>query len=247
MRFICLHGAGTNSHVLDIQTGPIRQALGSSEKFEFVNGFLDVEPVAQIKNLFAGPFFTWYSPGFGGHTLEEAKADLMDFIETEGPFDACLGFSQGGSLLASIIMDHQRRNPFGPNLFKLAVFLCSGAPLLVPKSRQLPDVSTDLWLIAELESLTEPWLGPYVPGHEPMLDESWNVFIPDKVNKAGLTINIPTAHIYGSKDETLGLSLRLRDMCDPRWRVELDHGGWTRRAQGATYRSDDDGSYSTSN
>lgn len=179
----------------------------------------------EIRNIFAGPFFTWYSPGFGGHTLEEAKADLMDFIESEGPFDACLGFSQGGSLLASVIMDHQRRNPFGPSLFKLAVFLCSGAPLLVPKSRQPPDVFTDLSMIAELEPLTEPWLGPYVPDHEPMSDESWNIFIPEKVNMAGLTINMPTTHIYGSKDGSLDLSLRLRDMCDPRQRVDFDHGG----------------------
>jgi hypothetical protein len=107
-------------------------------------------------------------------------------------------------LLASVIIDDQRRNPFGPALFKLAVFLCSGAPLLVPKSRQPPDVS-DLALVAELESLTEPWLGPYVPGHEPMPDESWNVFIPDKVNKAGLTI----------KDHTCPVVSNLNRLSDP--------------------------------
>jgi len=171
--------------------------------------------------LFAGPFFTWYSPGLGGHTQADAKAELLDLIETEGPFDACLGFSQGAALLSAVMIDHQKTNPFGPGLFKLAIFICAGAPLLVTQCRE----KTDYVPLAEsMVTLTEPWLGPYVPGHEPYPDESWHIFIPEKVHEAGLTIRIPTAHIYGSKDSTVSESLRLRDMCDPRRRVEFDHG-----------------------
>ncbi|KZF20980.1 hypothetical protein L228DRAFT_262056 [Xylona heveae TC161] len=223
MKFLCLHGAGTNSHVLEIQFGPIREALSSNGQFEFYDAFCEVEPVEEIRNIFAGPFFTWYSPGLGGHTLEEAKAELLDIIETEGPFDACLGFSQGAALLAAVMIDHQKNNPFGPNLFKLAVFICGGAPLLVTKSLQEPDFLYSP-PVASMAALTEPWMGPYVPGHEPHPDESWNIFLAEKVREAGLTIRIPTAHIYGSKDNTLKESLRLRDICDPRRRVEFDHG-----------------------
>ncbi|TQV96695.1 serine hydrolase (FSH1) domain-containing protein [Cordyceps javanica] len=122
-------------------------------------------------------------------------------------------------------MDHQRSHPFGPDLFKLAVFICSAAPLLVTKAKQMPDVSHDLAFIERLAPLTKPWSGPYVRDHEPQPDESWNIFIPDKVIEAGLSIRIPTVHIYGKKDEALSLSLNLRDMCDARMRVELDHGG----------------------
>ncbi|KAI9831663.1 MAG: hypothetical protein M1819_004729 [Sarea resinae] len=180
--------------------------------------------MALIKDIFAGPFYTWYSPGLGGHTLAEAKAELLDLIEAEGPFDACLGFSQGGALLAAMIIDHQKKNPFGPNLFQLAIFICAGSPLLVTKSRQEPEDIGDPPSVASMAPLTTPWLGPYVSGHEPHPDESWNVFVADKVREAGLTIAIPTAHIYGAKDDTLSESLNLRDMCEPRRRVELDHG-----------------------
>ncbi|KAI1375800.1 serine hydrolase FSH [Hypoxylon crocopeplum] len=224
MRFLCLHGAGTNSNVLDIQTGPIRDALDTNATFEFYDGFCEVETVEEIKNIFAGPFYTWYSPGLGGHTLTEAKAELLDLIETEGPFDACLGFSQGAALLAAVILDHQARHPFGPNLFKLAIFVCGGSPLLVTKALEQSDLDYRP-AVDKMAALTEPWLGPYVPGHEPHADEQWNMFMAQKVKEAGLTIRIPTAHIYGAKDHTVKECLNLRDMCDPRRRVEFDHGG----------------------
>lgn len=178
----------------------------------------------EIKDIFAGPFYTWYSPGLGGHTLVEAKAELLDLIAIEGPFDACLGFSQGAALLAAVIVDHQVLHPYGPNLFNLAVFICGGSPLLVTKSLEQREVCY-LPRIEGMAPLTEPWLGPYVPEHEPHADEQWNIFRAQKMKGADLTIRIPTAHIYGSKDHTVKESLNLRDMCDPRKRVEFDHGG----------------------
>ncbi|KAH6995942.1 serine hydrolase FSH [Ilyonectria sp. MPI-CAGE-AT-0026] len=224
MKFLCLHGAGTNSSVLDIQTGPIRDAMGTNATFEFFDGFCEVEPVEEIKTIFAGPFYTWYSPGLGGKTLTEAKAELLDLIAVEGPFDACLGFSQGAAILAAVIIDHQAQNPYGPNLFRLAVFICGGSPLLVTKTLEKHD-SDYQPTVDNMAALTEPWLGPYVPGHEPHPDEQWNIFKAQKLNDAGLAIRIPTAHIYGAKDHTVKESLNLRDMCDPRRRVEFDHGG----------------------
>jgi hypothetical protein len=65
---------------------------------------------------------------------------------------------------------------------------------------------------------------PYIAGHQPRPDEQWNIFIAEKICEAGLTIRIPTAHIYGSKDNAVSESLRVWDMCDPRRRIEFDHG-----------------------
>ncbi|KAH8701067.1 serine hydrolase FSH [Talaromyces proteolyticus] len=223
MKFLCLHGAGTSSEVLEIQLGPVRDALKAHVDFEYYDGFLEVDTVEEIKNVFKGPFFTWYSPGLGGKTLVEAKAELLDLIESDGPFDACLGFSQGAGLLAAVIMDYQKTHPFSPNLFRLAIFICAAAPVLVVKSEE--DAGFDYRPSAEsMAHLTEAWKGPYVPGHEPRPNEEWNIFIAEKVRKAGLAIRIPTAHIYGSNDEGVSESLRLRDMCDERRRVEFDHG-----------------------
>ncbi|CRG90948.1 hypothetical protein PISL3812_07996 [Talaromyces islandicus] len=225
MKFLCLHGAGTNSEILEIQLGPVRDALKAKADFEFFEGFLEVAPLEELKDFFKGPYFTWYSPGMGGKTLTEAKAELLELIETEGPFDACLGFSQGAALLAAVIIDHQKNHQFGPNLFRLAIFVCAVAPLLVTKTGGDADLDTNYSpSIESMAPLTEPWGGPYIKGHEPRPDEQWNIFIPEKIREAGLTIRIPTAHIYGSKDRDILESLRVRDMCDPRRRVEFDHG-----------------------
>lgn len=130
----------------------------------------------EIKSVFRGPFFTWYSPGLGGQTLVEAKTELLELIESEGPFDACLGFSQGAALLAAVMIDYHKNHPFGPGLFRLAVFICGAAPVLVTKSAQ-DDEKDEYNPSADIMApLTEPWQGPYVPGHEPRPNEEWNIY-----------------------------------------------------------------------
>jgi hypothetical protein len=81
------------------------------------------EPSEEIKDFFKEPYFTWDSPGLGGKPLTEAKTELLDLIETEGPFDAYLGLSQGVALLTAVIIDHQKNHRLGPNLFRLTIFV----------------------------------------------------------------------------------------------------------------------------
>ena len=38
MRFLCLHGMGTNSRIFEAQTAAIRYLLGSEHTFEFIDG-----------------------------------------------------------------------------------------------------------------------------------------------------------------------------------------------------------------
>lgn len=49
-------------------------------------------------------------------------------MDTLGPFDAVMGFSQGAALACTMLIDHARRNPGSPPLFKCAVFICAGVP-----------------------------------------------------------------------------------------------------------------------
>ena len=38
MRWLCLHGMGTNSRIFEAQTAAIRYAMGQEHSFEFVDG-----------------------------------------------------------------------------------------------------------------------------------------------------------------------------------------------------------------
>lgn len=54
-----------------------------------------------------------------------ALDDLDDWITDNGPFDGCLGFSQGAALAATLIIRHQnRQNP----TFRFAIFICAAIP-----------------------------------------------------------------------------------------------------------------------
>ena len=64
----------------------------------------------------------------GPETYESALSFVQDIIATEGPFDACIGFSQGAVLLSTLIIAHQREHPFEQDLFKMAVFFSGSCP-----------------------------------------------------------------------------------------------------------------------
>jgi predicted esterase len=51
--------------------------------------------------------------------------DLSEYIAEEGPFDGVLGFSQGASLAAMIIVRARHSNP---PPFQFAIFFCAGLP-----------------------------------------------------------------------------------------------------------------------
>ena len=48
-------------------------------------------------------------------------------MEEEGPFDGVIGFSQGAAVAARLVLLHKARDPFGPQPFKVAVFLCASS------------------------------------------------------------------------------------------------------------------------
>ncbi|KAF2472398.1 uncharacterized protein BDR25DRAFT_14043 [Lindgomyces ingoldianus] len=219
MRYLCLHGMGTNANIFDFQTGPLRHALGTHDEYQFYEGDHDIEPAPGISNLFPHEATkAWYAPSLGSHTHSEAKEFIREIIETEGPFDACIGFSQGAALLASVILDHQEENPFGEGLFKFAVFICGSSGLSV--STTTSGASTPLRSGAN---------SPFSQSATSLTsdDGEWSKIDPVQLKLDGKRIRIPTAHIYGSKDDAYDESLRLRDMCEESGgrRVEFDHRG----------------------
>ncbi|KAI0887633.1 serine hydrolase FSH [Annulohypoxylon maeteangense] len=189
MRFICLHGMGTSADIFEIQTGPLRQALGKNHEFEFYEGEHEVPPAPGIHSVFERDIYkAWYDPCLGASTHRKAIELLSEIVDEDGPFDGCIGFSQGASLLGSFLLAHQSLNPFSPPPFRLAIFICGSSALSVSESNGL-----------------------------------WSRINPQDLEGKNKRIKIPTVHIYGRKDPAYQDSLNLKDMCEPRNRLEYDH------------------------
>jgi predicted esterase len=54
---------------------------------------------------------------------------LNAYVDTEGPFDGVIGYSQGASLAAMYLIQHSKKNPTAPLPFKCAIFFSGGIPL----------------------------------------------------------------------------------------------------------------------
>ncbi|KAF7562012.1 hypothetical protein G7046_g2122 [Stylonectria norvegica] len=189
MKFLCLHGMGTSAEIFETQTGPLRQALGGLHDFEFYEGEFEVPPAEGIGAVFdCETYKAWYDPNLGASTHRQSLELVQEIIDEEGPFDGCMGFSQGAALLASLILTHQALKPFSPPLFHLAIFICGSSALSVSEA-----------------------------------DATWSRVDPSNLQRQNRRIKIPTVHILGRKDPAYEESLNLRDMCDPRVRLEYSH------------------------
>ncbi|KAF7553554.1 hypothetical protein G7Z17_g3560 [Cylindrodendrum hubeiense] len=190
MRFLCLHGMGTSAEIFETQTGPLRQAMGPLNQFDFYEGECEVPPADGIQAVFdCDSYRAWYDPSLGADTHRKSLELIREIIEEEGPFDACMGFSQGAALLASLILSHQDSHPYSPPLFHLAVFICGSSALNVSET-----------------------------------DGTWSRVSPNDLEQQKRRIKIPTVHIIGSRDAAYKESMNLRDMCEPRNRLEYFHG-----------------------
>ncbi|KAH7381962.1 putative DUF341 domain oxidoreductase, partial [Cadophora sp. MPI-SDFR-AT-0126] len=143
LRFLCLHGAGTNSDVDSTNsefTDPISEELrkDNSAVFHFIDGEEDSGPGPGIEGLFEGPYFSFYAwprtcTTEDEKAVEEAYKLIYAAIEQEGPFDGILGFSQGATLAFQFLSQHAKRFPYDPPnaVFRCGVFICGPPPFRV--------------------------------------------------------------------------------------------------------------------
>ncbi|KAH9987035.1 serine hydrolase FSH [Xylariaceae sp. FL0662B] len=126
MRFLCLHGSGTNSQIFEAQTAAIRYELGDHHTYEFVEGTWPTTIASELKGMAISTdeFFS-YIDGDNMGSYVSAISDLDTYLSIEGPFDGVLAFSQGALLAATYIAWKTRQNP-RPNpiiqTFKCAIF-----------------------------------------------------------------------------------------------------------------------------
>ncbi|KAE8377421.1 serine hydrolase FSH [Aspergillus bertholletiae] len=130
MRFLCLHGIGSNSQTLEQQTAAIRYELGNQHTYDFVEGTLPWE--SSMKNVLNmdDATFTFCDPD-QPQSCRQAAGDLERYIEEEGPFDGIIGFSMGATIALSWLVDWYRtkqRDGTAVAPFKLAVFFSNARP-----------------------------------------------------------------------------------------------------------------------
>lgn len=136
LRFLSLHGGGSNKRINGMQVARVRRALERASQqridIDFLEGtrttpLVEVDPL--LKKLFGdGPYFSWYGVTNDGEAsrtnaeklndpsvhytyveAEEALDRVEAFIEQHGPYDGLLGFSQGSIMLTMLTARRLRR------------------------------------------------------------------------------------------------------------------------------------------
>ena len=129
LKVLCLHGGGANNKVMEYQTRDMRRLLGGKAEFHFAQGthkWPEHKNDPAVVALFGdGPYFGWMDavidPDKNATTempwgkamrddsvwitykyRDEALQTLCDKIDTEGPFDVIMGFSQGSIVITML-------------------------------------------------------------------------------------------------------------------------------------------------
>ena len=184
-------------------------------EFHFVNGPVETTADTGIAEQYEGPYYRFFdneaphvnqtlgvaqshsrqaaSPESFGRSMREhgvtdvTSLEACDFLQQyieqpEGdPFDGVLGFSEGASVVASLVLRHFAERATSP--FKFAIFIC---------------------------------------GLPPFRWDCKGLILPDEITQR---INIPTAHIFGSKDPFCHASMILYKLCHQPSTSLFDHCG----------------------
>lgn len=218
-------------------TASFRKLLGKSYTFDFIDGPFPCSAAAGIDLFYRPPYYSFYATP----TIDDIRLGhqwLMDYMEENGPYDGVISFSQGGALVSSLLLYHQAETPHLPPPFKVAVFICCGAPLdcvedvgiyVSPEAREwdhnskaelMQKTSSDSILRLGTNRWGEQAFNPSVP-HDISNVYGMNFnMMPDQ-----LMIPIPTVHIYGAQDPRYPASITLAHFCDPLVQKAYDHGG----------------------
>ncbi|KAK4149588.1 serine hydrolase FSH [Chaetomidium leptoderma] len=222
MRFLCLHGMGTNSAIYEAQLSPIRAHLGPEHEFVFVDGILESEPADSVAGIFPPPFVCYYSKPTQDQ-LEAAYDLVEEVMDEEGPFDGVFGFSQGGALIASILLQRRKTHPTAPDLFRVAVFTCASLPFDLDSNRD--NLGRDKY-----HTVIDPRTGAvsvrdFVAGIDHVEATKFNGYMaapePGELplrryhpGREPRRIQIPTIHIIGERDPFAPQSSALVGLCE---------------------------------
>ncbi|PYI32693.1 hypothetical protein BP00DRAFT_435104 [Aspergillus indologenus CBS 114.80] len=116
MRFLCLHGQGSNARVT-----ALRYELGDDHSYDFVNGAVPWKTDRDLDQFAMGEEQTFaHCDPEEPESCLQALENLEQYIAAEGPYDGIMGFSQGTNVALSWLLKLQQEAR--PLPFKFGVF-----------------------------------------------------------------------------------------------------------------------------
>ncbi|KAA8646573.1 uncharacterized protein ATNIH1004_008006 [Aspergillus tanneri] len=126
MRVLCLHGGGINSRIFKTQTAEIRYELGDDITYDFVEGTIPSEMYPGVEIIAAASEQTFaYVDDKDPSTWLSIHQSLSQHLQTDGPYDGVIAFSQAATLILSYIIHITKERNSGKPVhvpFRFAVF-----------------------------------------------------------------------------------------------------------------------------
>ncbi|KAJ6127371.1 hypothetical protein N7523_002983 [Penicillium sp. IBT 18751x] len=100
---------GSNARIFKQQTAALRYELGEGHSYDFVNGSVPWEMDHDLDELAMGEEQTYAicDPNSASSCIGAMKS-IERYIETEGPYDGVMAFSQGASIILGWMINKQR-------------------------------------------------------------------------------------------------------------------------------------------
>ncbi|KAF2868358.1 serine hydrolase FSH [Massariosphaeria phaeospora] len=131
MRFLCLHGRGTDAQIFKDQTARICEILGEEHEFIFIDGDVPARPMIgmTLDTQFGEERLGFWPLKEGDKSyFHRTYYNVRGFIQANGPFFGLMGFSEGASVAATILIEDLRRHGGSLGL-RCAIFFCGVPPL----------------------------------------------------------------------------------------------------------------------
>lgn len=160
--------------------------------------------VTGVEEFFPGPYYAYYTE-YSRDQIEYAYERVMNFIQSRGPFDGVIGFSQGGALAAAAMLQHAKLHPTAEPLFKLGIFLCSTLPFNFSVDAGSND-SCDGPAKKSSGVVNDINLHLKTVDGKPALRQ-YDIAIDDD------RVTVPTVHVIGRTDEYIAQCESLTELC----------------------------------
>ena len=192
-RVLCLHGWRTNTSILEAQTMFLRSRLPKSIDLVMLQAPIKTDkPADKDIARVPGPYYQWWIDAIDATGPEDIKASAQkavqyaaDFVATNGPFDAILGFSQGAAM-ATMLTRHLAKQS-GPTK---------------------DSASTDGEGDSEKASTVQfPWNGNICVCAGAIPNKEWEIEYTED------PLRIPSLHIIGERDKVRSARILVLPAC----------------------------------
>ena len=119
----------------------------NTTEFDFVEGTIETAAGPGLGDIYNGPFYSYHnwpptSSDEDERSIRHAYDDLADRLESDGPYDGVVGFSNGGALLAGFLSDYVLQYPSEDLPCRCAIFISSFPPFRMDQAEK-PRFRTD--------------------------------------------------------------------------------------------------------